>query len=102
MVSTYKNFKTKLEDNSIFNIFQDIKSGKYESEINSIRYAMQSGKEKQADELKSELLAFTTSGTFDKQRKAEFLKTYSQIINLDFDHIPLEELESLVAIINDC
>lgn len=102
MVSTYKNFKTKLEDNSIFNIFQDIKNGKYQSEINSIRYAMQSGKEKQADELKSELLAFTTSGTFDKQRKTEFLKTYSQIINLDFDHIPLEELESLVAKINDC
>lgn len=102
MVSTYKNFKTKLEDNSIFNILQDIKNGKYESEINSIRYAMQSSKEKQADELKSELLAFTTSGTFDKQRKSEFLKTYSQIINLDFDHIPLEELESLVAKINDC
>ena len=102
MVSIYKNFKTKLEDNSIFNILQDIKNGKYESEINSIRYAMQSGKEKQADELKSELLAFTTSGTFDKQRKTEFLKTYSQIINLDFDHIPIEELDSLVAIINGC
>jgi hypothetical protein len=102
MVSTYKNFGTKLDDSSIFNILQDIKDGKYESKINSIRYAMQSGKEKQADELKSELLAFTTSGTFDKQRKTEFLKTYSQIINLDFDHIPIEELDSLVAIINDC
>ena len=102
MVSTYKNFKTKLENNSIFNIFQDIKNGKYESEINSIRYAMQSGKEKLADELKSELLAFTTSGTFDKQRKTEFLKTYSQIINLDFDHIPMNELDSLVSKINDC
>ena len=102
MVSTYKNFKTNLEDNNIFNILQDIKNGKYESEINSIRYAMHSGKEKLADELKSELLAFTTSGTFDKQRKTEFLKKYSQIINLDFDHIPLEELESLVVKINDC
>jgi hypothetical protein len=102
MVSTYKNFKTKLEDSSILSILQDIKNGKYESEINSIRYAMHSGKDKLADELKSELLAFTTSGTFDKQRKTEFLKTYSQIINLDFDHIPIEELDSLVAIINDC
>ena len=102
MVSTYKNFKTKLEDSSIFNILQDIKNGKYQSDINSIRYAMQTGKEKIADELKSELLAFTTSGTFDKQRKAEFLKTYSQIINLDFDHIPLDELDNLVAIINEC
>lgn len=102
MVSTYIDFKTKLEDNSIFNIFQDIKNGKYESEINSIRYAMHSGKEKLADELKSKLLGFTTSGTFDKQRKSEFIKNYTQIINLDFDHIPLEELQSLIAKINDC
>jgi len=102
MVSTYKNFKTKLEDSNIFNILQDIKNGKYQSDINSIRYAMQTGKEKIADELKSELLAFTTSGTFDKQRKAAFLKTYSQIINLDFDHIPLDELDNLVTIINEC
>ena len=102
MVSTYIDFKTKLEDKSIFNIFQDIKNGKYESEINSIRYAMHSGKEKLADELKSKLLGFTTSGTFGKQRKSEFINNYTQIINLDFDHIPLKELHSLIAKINDC
>jgi hypothetical protein len=102
MVSTYKNFGTKLEDKNIIDILQDIKSGKFEGDINSIRYAMQSGKEKLADELKSELLAFTASGTFGKQRKTEFLSSYSQIINLDFDHIPLDEIENLVAKINDC
>jgi hypothetical protein len=101
-VSVYKNFGTRLEDMSIFRIFQDIKEGKYQSQINSIRYAMHSGKEKQADELKSELVGFTTSGTFDKQRKSEFIKEYSQIINLDFDHVPINYLESLVAIINEC
>ncbi|MDO9153885.1 MAG: hypothetical protein Q7U47_09305 [Paludibacter sp.] len=67
MVSIYKNFGTKLEDKNIVDILQEIKSGKFQSEINSIRYAMQSGKEKIADELKSELIAFTTSGTFGKQ-----------------------------------
>lgn len=102
MVSTYINFGTKLEDKNIIDILQDIKSGKFQSEINSIRYAMHSGKEKRADELKSELLAFTTSGTFGKQRKTEFLTSYSQIINLDFDHIPIEEIESLVAKVNQC
>jgi hypothetical protein len=102
IISTYKNFGTKLKDDNILNVLQDIIDGKYQSQINSIRYAMQSGKEKRADELKSELPAFTTSGTFDQQRKTEFLKTYSQIVNLDFDHIPIDKLDNLAAIINDC
>ncbi|MEM8521310.1 DUF3987 domain-containing protein [Flavobacterium sp. PL12] len=102
MVSLYKNFGNKLNDEDIINILKDVKSGKFESEINSIRYALESGKEKLADELKSNLLAFTTSGTFGKQRKREFLKTYSQIINLDFDHLPIDELDRLVIQINDC
>jgi hypothetical protein len=102
MVSVYQEFKTNLGDSNLLEVLQEIKTGKYESKINSIRYAMQSGKEKLADELKSELDAFTTSGTFDKQRKSEFLRTYSQIISLDFDHIPIDEMDELVAIINDC
>ena len=102
MVSKYKNFGTRLEDVSIFTIFQDIKSNKYESEINAIRFAMHSEKLEMADKLKSELLAFTASGTFGKQRKKEFINSYSQIVNLDFDHIPLEDLSSLITKINDC
>jgi hypothetical protein len=102
MVSTYKNFGTRLEDNSIFNILQDIKSNKYESEINAIRYAMHSEKIELADELKSNLIGFTSSGTFGKQRKKEFLVSYSQIVNLDFDHIPVEDLDNLITQINDC
>lgn len=102
MVSTYKNFITTLGDKNIIDILLDIKSGKYESEINSIRYALHSDKVQLANGLKMDLVAFTASGTFSKQRKAKFLSTYSQIINLDFDHIPVEELEDLVAKINEC
>lgn len=102
MVSTYKNFITTLGDKNILDILQDIKSGKYESEINSLRYALHCGKVQLANGLKMDLVAFTASGTFSRQRKAKFLATYSQIINLDFDHIPVEELESLVTKINEC
>ncbi|HRA73827.1 MAG TPA: BT4734/BF3469 family protein, partial [Flavobacterium sp.] len=102
MVSTYKNFITTLGDKNIIDILLDIKSGKYVSEINSIRYALHSDKVQLANGLKMDLVAFTASGTFSKQRKAKFLATYSQIINLDFDHIPTEELEGLVAKINEC
>jgi hypothetical protein len=102
MVSGFKNFITKLEDKNLLEILQNIKSGKYESEINSIRYALNSGKIQLANGLKMDLIAFTASGTYSKQRKAKFLTSYSQIINLDFDHIPVEEIENLVAKINEC
>lgn len=101
-VSNYINFYKKLEDRNLIEILKDIKSNKYESEIKSIRYAIHSEKLDQADKLKSGLLAFTASGTFGKQRKSEFLASYSQIINLDFDHIPLQEIENLVDKINSC
>jgi hypothetical protein len=102
MVSTYKNFKTKLEDSSIINILQDIKTGKYQSEINSIRYALHKGDKKQANEIKSGLIGFTTSGTFGNSRTKANINTYSQIVCLDFDHIPVVELETLVPKINEC
>ena len=39
MVSVYQNFGTKLEDRNLVDVLQEIKSEKYQSEINSIRYA---------------------------------------------------------------
>lgn len=102
MVSTYKNFKTKLEDSSIFNILDDIQNGKYESDINSIRYALHKGDKNIADEIKSGLIGFTASGTFGTSRTKANINTYSQIVCLDFDHIPFIELELLVPKINEC
>jgi hypothetical protein len=63
---------------------------------------MHSEKIELADELKSNLIGFTSSGTFGKQRKKEFLVSYSQIVNLDFDHIPVEDLDNLTTQINGC
>jgi hypothetical protein len=102
MVSGFKNFITKLEDKNLIEVLQDIKSGTFESKISAIRHALHSGKEKVADGLKRDLVAFTASGTFGRQRKPKFLTTYSQIINLDFDHIPVSELANLVVKINEC
>lgn len=102
MVSVYQNFVTKLKDRNLIEIFQEIKSEKYQSEINSIRYALHKGDEKTADKIKSELIGFTMSGTFGTSRTKANLHTYSQIIGLDFDHIPVTELETLVKQINEC
>lgn len=101
-VSLYQDFKNNLGDKNLLEILTQIKSEKYQSEINSIRYAIHKGDTKTADSIKSRLLAFTTSGTFGTSRTKANIKSYSQIIGLDFDHVPLEELATLIAIINQC
>jgi hypothetical protein len=102
MVSVYRDFKTNLGDRNLIEIFQEIKTDKYQSDINSIRYALHKGDDKTADEIKSSLTGFTMSGTFGKSRTKTNLNNYSQIIGLDFDHIPVAELNKLVTLINDC
>lgn len=95
MVSLYQDFKVNLGTVNIMDLFKEIKSDKYQSEINSIRYAVHSGKESLVDELKSKLIAFTTSGVFNENRTKVNLQTYSQIIGLDFDDIDVTEVQQL-------
>ena len=102
MVSVYQEFKTKLGEKNLLEILQEIKSDKHQSEINSIRYAVHKGDETKAEEIKSTLLAFTSSGTFGASRTKANINTYSQIVCLDFDDIPAVEIEKLVPIINEC
>lgn len=101
-VSLYENFKTNKGPKNLLDIFQEIKSEKYQSDINAIRYAIHKADEKTASEIKSSLIGFTTSGTFGQSRTKVHLETYSQVIGLDFDHIPVMEIASLVKTINSC
>jgi hypothetical protein len=102
MVSVYKEFKYNLGERNLIDVLQEIKSDKYQSEVNSIRYALHKGDEKTADEIKSGLNGFTMSGTYGTSRTKGNLISYSQIIGLDFDHIPVTEIDTLVKLINDC
>ena len=102
MVSVYQEFKTNLGEKSLLEVLQEIKSEKYQSAVNSIRYALHKGEDKTADEIKSGLIGFTTSGTFGVSRTKANINTYSQIICLDFDHIPLSEINNLITLINSC
>lgn len=101
-VSVYKKYYRTIQSKNIENIFNEIKSGKYQSDIKSIRYALHKGDENTANEIKSGLLSFTTSGTFGDSRTKENITTYSQIVCLDFDHIPVDEINTLVTLVNAC
>ncbi|MBU0942117.1 MAG: DUF3987 domain-containing protein [Bacteroidetes bacterium] len=100
-ISVYQDFKNNLGVKNLLDILQDIKSEKHQSEINSIRYALHKGENKTADAIKSRLLGFTTSGTFGASRTKANINSYSQMIGLDFDHVPLEELDKLKTVINE-
>ena len=102
MVSVYKEFKYNLGEKNLLEVLQEIKSDKYQSEINSIRYALHKGDERTAEEIKSNLLGFTTSGTFGESRTKANIVTYSQVVCLDFDDIPLTEINNLVTLVNGC
>lgn len=102
MISVYQEFKTNLGEKNLLDVLQEIKSDKYQSEINSIRYALHKGNEKTANEIKRGLIGFTSSGTFGESRTKANINTYSQVVGLDFDHIPLNYIEELSTLINDC
>ena len=102
MVSVYQEFKYNLGERNLLEVLEEIKSDKYQSEINSIRYALHKGDEKLADEIKSGLIGFTSSGTFGNSRTKANIVSYSQILGLDFDDIPVEEINNLVSLINGC
>lgn len=102
MVSQYKNFKIEMPNKNLLEIFDDIKSGKHKNKINSIRESLDKKDNETADKIKSGLLAFTTSGTFGESRTKDKLSKYSQILCLDYDHIPNEEIGVLREIINEC
>lgn len=101
-ISLYKNFGTRINDKNILNIIKDIKSGTHQNEIAKIRKEIENGNKSTADDLKRKLLSFTPSGTFDQQRKLEFINSYSKIIHLDYDHISPTEMEAFVEAINNC
>ena len=101
-VSVYKDFKNNLGNRNLLEILQEIKGEKYQSDINSIRYAIHKGDNKTADKIKSGLIGFTTSGIFGASRTKANINTYSQVIGLDFDHIPLEDLQNISVLINEC
>ena len=102
MVSVFQEFQYNLGERNLLEIFEEIKSDKYKSEVNSIRYAFHKGDKKTGEEIKKGLLGFTTSGTFGESRTKANITTYSQVVCIDFDDIPLTEINNLVTLINNC
>lgn len=98
----YKNFFKEGPNVNLIDVFNDIKNGKYISEINTMRYALHKEDKGKYDELKQQLPAFTPSATFGDSRTQAHLLKYSGIVHLDYDHVPPSEMQGLIKKVNEC
>lgn len=85
-ISFYKNVRDKKGCKvNLYEVIKDIKKGKYKKEIDVLRKEKD---KKVRNQLKSNLPAFTVSGVFESnKRKAEFVTTYTGLIQIDFDDV---------------
>lgn len=94
-VNYFINYSTPEKEMFLSEIFDLVKNGKWKEEIEQMRFAKQSSKDKMYDELKKRLHSFTSSGTFDGKRSKDSILEYSRIMSLDFDDIPIEDVNEL-------
>jgi hypothetical protein len=69
---------------NLLDIFQAIKYGEFEEQINEYRNQFSIDTRK-ANEVKKSLPCFTTSGYFETERRKESISHYNSLIHLDYD-----------------
>jgi len=100
-VGLYRDFIKLVQNLTLNEIFEEIKTGIYKDDVEYLRGMKQMGNDSLADDIKKKLFGFTTSGTFGAPRSKNNIETYSQTICLDFDKIPNGEIENLKQIVNN-
>lgn len=81
---------------------REITSSANEQKVCKIRALLREGKAEEAARVKKQLQGFTLSATYTERRVAECIASYTDMLMLDFDNLPLEVLiKSLKRIIKD-
>lgn len=101
-VGLYKDFVKPIQNISLNEILEEIKTGTYKDDVECLRGFKQMGNDVLANSLKNKLFGFTTSGTFGAPRSKDTIETYSQVICLDFDNVQETELEELKRSVSNC
>lgn len=96
--SISKNFILQAQTETFLAILDSIRDGsRCRDEIEKMREYKKSKNQTEYDKLKKQLPAFTPSGIFKAERKSESLVEHSNIIHLDFDHIPEDQIENAIT-----
>jgi predicted P-loop ATPase len=91
-VTIFKNFNEVIGQMSISAVLDEIRNGRYRTEVNNLRQLIADGNKKEYDNRKKSLPAFTPSACFDGGRKQQYFVAYSGLIILDIDKLSHEQL----------
>jgi len=92
IVSVFKNLSEVSENLAMPVILEQIKDGRFKSQVEPLRALLQQGNKEEYDKKKKSLPSFTPSGTFNSRRILPNLNHYSGCIIIDIDKLTPEQL----------
>lgn len=91
-------FSHSAVETNILQELDNIKNGYYKADVELCRTCIDKADITGYNILKSKLPAITFAGTFNKQRRADLLEEYTNIVILDIDKLSKEEISTLKSI----
>lgn len=95
-----RSIKTLGQQSNVETIFNNIKDGIYANQISEYRETLKLDANK-ASELKKNLPCFTVSGLFEENRTIANLKSYNQLIHLDYDLKDKDKAKEVIEVANN-
>lgn len=92
-VTLFRKFTEIVKHVTIQDCINEIRNGSYKKQVEEIRKINTEKGKEEADKLKKNLLGFTASGVFKKNRRITDISEYNQCVILDFDDISADYLE---------
>lgn len=102
IVSTYRGLSLVSGEMSIEQLFELIRGNAFRDRILRLRDAVESGETDKAERMKKQLSFLTITTTYIEQRLAYSIAAYQDIITLDCDEMPAEDLPLFRQLTNDC
>lgn len=102
-VSFYRNMKSSVaEPVTIGPVLDAIRGSFYETQVKTIRQLKAQGKQDEADEVKGNLHAVTFCATFKSRRISSLYEKYNQLMVIDIDKLPPEEMGRVKNCLEEC
>lgn len=99
IITTYRGFSKVKGKSSLNELIANVQSSHYASRIEKIGRLIGEGNTKEAENVKRQLDFFTVTANYHECRLAHSIATYNDIITIDLDHLPEEELDRMRGLI---
>lgn len=93
LVTVFRKFTKIVKHSTLNECIEEIRNGIYKKQVEEIRKLNTEKGKEEADKLKKNLLGFTASGVFKKNRRITEISDYNQCVILDFDDISADYLQ---------